>query len=359
MIYFALNEMTHLRYFAPLAIAASKQGLRCEFLIHSRGKYNCVSKHFPALKSFCKSIGAAISSAQDFNKTDQIIFCVEGAKGDHNKFASGLISLNNRIFVLTYQADFYFNYYIYKDFAEKIFLPSQYMIDNADKYKDHPHYCFDSNSSKNFPSGVPKYDVKLVKDSILQKYNLSLRPKVLFVFPNPGIGLSCGPLYSNGEQYGLTIDNLTLLYSTLHSLGFEILVKSRGKHPLSGPWKSFKGDHYLVDASWFPHTTMELIEICDLVINVDSTTIKEAVLGHKPILNFSLRRPEAMIKGYDFLYNYDYCKEFDLFPNEAVLREAIQELSKGDFSSSFNKSISSHLFEKDKVCDTIFQETLI
>ena len=355
-LYFALNEMTHLRYFAPLVLSALKRDIKCEFLIYFRGKYNCVGKHLKALEDFCNTSGATILPAQDFNKTDQIIFCVEGAKGDHEKFASGLISLNNRIFVLTYQADFYFNYYIYKDFAEKIFLPSQYMIDNAGKYKDHPHYCFDSSSSKNFPSGVPKYDTVLDKDSILQKYNLSSKPKALFVFPNPGIGLSCGPLYKNGEQYGVIPDNLTLLYSTLHSLGFEVLVKSRGKHPLLGPWKAFKGDRYLVDASWFPHTTMELIEISDLVINVDSTTIKEAVLGHKPILNFSLRRPEAMIKGYDFLYNYSYCKSFDSFPNEGALRNSIKELTCGDFSTQFKEASDVHLFEKGTVCDTILRE---
>ena len=350
--------MTHLRYFAPLVICARKQGFSCEFLIHSRGKYNCVSKHLPALQSFCEGVGATIAPAQDFNKTDQIIFCVEGAKGDHNKFASGLISLNNRIFVLTYQADFYFNYYIYKDFAEKVFLPSQYVIDAADDNKDLPHYAFDSSSPKNIGLGSPKYDVEINKESVLEKYSLSSRPKALVIFPNAGLGLSQGPLYRNGEKYGLTLEDFQVLYQVIGSLGFEILVKNRGKHPISETWKPFKGHRYFVDNSWYPHTTMELIEVCDFIINVDSTTVKEAVLAHKPILNFSLRNYEKHIKGYKFLYNYNYCTAFSDFPPPELLMSSITDLCSQDFTNDFNTSIKKHLFSRGSVSDNILSEVL-
>ena len=345
--------MTHLRYFAPLVLSALKKGFKCEFLIHSRGKYNCVGEHLPALQSFCKGTGATIAPAQGFKKTNQIIFCVEGAKGDHNKFASGHISLDNRIFVLTYQNDFHFNYINYKDFAEKVFIPSQYMIDISDKHKGMPNYTFDSSLKKNIGIGSPKYDVKIDKKEVIEKYSLSSGSKALFIFPNKGIGLSSGPLYNNKEPYGLSMDNLICLYQIIQSLGIEILVKNRGKHPLEGKWKKFKGDRYFVDNSWYPHTTMELIEVSDFIINVDSTVIKESVLGRTPCLNFALRDYSRYIKGYDFLYNYPYCVQFHQFPSPQEIISSINFLRSTDFSSDFDLSISRHLFERGSVSDKI------
>ena len=206
---------------------------------------------------------------------------------------------------------------------------------------------------KNTAVGSPKYDINIDSDAVRDKYSLGSNKKALIIFPNPGIGLSGEPLYSTGEQYGLSTSELSLLYDALCLLGFEILVKSRGKHLLSENIKHLKGDRYFLDCSWFPHVTMELISVSDIVINFDSTVIKECVFGGCPILNFGLRNYPHYVKGYDFLYNYDYCVDLSKFPSHKKLIDFIGFLCNNNFEESFGLAIDRHLFPSGSVSEKI------
>ena len=96
----------------------------------------------------------------------------------------------------------------------------------------------------------------------------------------------------------------------------------------------FKGDQYFVDDSWFPHTTMELINNSDLVVNFDSSTIKEAIMLEKPILNFNALDNRRV---YTFLYDHKFC--VDLKKNEMdekKILDGIAHLIDNDFSEEYS-----------------------
>tara|TARA_R110000824_G_scaffold83164_1_gene208317 strand:+ start:24 stop:713 length:690 start_codon:yes stop_codon:yes gene_type:complete len=203
---------------------------------------------------------------------------------------------------------------------------------------------FEPFNPKNIAIGSPKYDVVFNKDKILQKYKLSSRPKVLFIYPSPSsIGCQFGPLYNNKKDRGLGDDEIIKMYKILNELGFEILVKNRGK--FDNIEEKLKGDHYFLDPSWFPHDTMQLISISDLVINADSTAIKEIVMGKKPVINFDLFNKDAYGKGFDFLYKYNYCREFYGFPSAKDFVDACKFLVSTNLKDEFDKSITNHLFK--------------
>jgi len=114
---------------------------------------------------------------------------------------------------------------------------------------------------------------------------------------------------------------------------WQILVKTRGKDPASN---ELKGERYFVDDSWYPHTTMELIKVSDVVVNFSSTTIKETIIMNKPMINFSCK----LFKHLNFLYDYDFCKE----STTEDLEESINYLINADLKSEYNRAIEKYLF---------------
>ena len=302
-MYFTLGEATHLRYLFPLARQFSLQGGTPVFLPFSKGKYNCIKRYEKILKKLASSINAEINWLPGFKKTGEIIFCVEGAKGDENRFASGLIPQDNRVITLVSQLDFLHNFYIYKECSESIIFPSNFLMRCG-----HPEL-----SANTFEPFNPK---------------------------NIAIG---SPLYNNKKDRGLGDDEIIKMYKILNELGFEILVKNRGK--FDNIEEKLKGDHYFLDPSWFPHDTMQLISISDLVINADSTAIKEIVMGKKPVINFDLFNKDAYGKGFDFLYKYNYCREFYGFPSAKDFVDACKFLVSTNLKDEFDKSITNHLFK--------------
>jgi hypothetical protein len=342
-IYFALGEATHLRYLFPLAKQFSLEGGTPVFLPFSKGKYNCIKRHEKILKKLASSINAEINWLPGFKKTGEIIFCVEGAKGEKGMFASGFISQNNTIITLTSQLDFLHNFYVYKDCSQSIIFPSNFIINH-----NHPKLSvdtFEPPNPKNIAIGCPKYDVVLNKEFICKKYNLSKKPKVLIILPTPSNLAAAGhKLYRNKSIRGLSDDEFLKMYRLLNSLGFEVIIKNRGK--FDNLSKHLYADKYMLDTDWFPHTTMELVEISDLVINASSSAIKEVVLSRKPVINFDLFNTDAAIKGFEFLYKYAYCIEYDKFPSDSEFLDAVRYLTSTNLKSFFDDSISKHFFDR-------------
>tara|TARA_Y100000296_G_C5156342_1_gene249283 strand:+ start:461 stop:1561 length:1101 start_codon:yes stop_codon:yes gene_type:complete len=345
--YFLLGEMTHLRYFIPLIKELNKRKLKSCFLIYFSGKYNCPSKHSDELNKACERYNVEKTLANNFKEKNKIIFCVE--KACHMGIKRYGISHENNFYVLTSQFDYLGNYDLYASYAKNIFFASKWFLDNCDHFigdkKTQPtKWCLKKiKSPKNIFLGSPKYDIKLDKQQIISKYNLTNKKKILFLFP------SVAPhqkYWITKEARGLSEKQINSIYDIIRSLGFEVLVKSRLKHPIL---RTCLGDRSFYDESWFPHTTMELMEVSDLAIMVDSTSMKECILQKTPFINIGLinekeqQHPKAILSS---LTKYEYCKNYDNVPDMNELKNKIKELTSKQFSLEFEKAINKHLFQR-------------
>ena len=338
---FLLREMTHLRYYIPIVEEGNRRGIKSCFYLLSSGKYNCPTKH----KDICKQV------AEEYN----IELFVDGTANDVEGFwfvneSSGLEVTqevaeagNAKIVVTTYQTDFTQCYPKYKDIADYIVMPSE----NIAKY-----YGFESE--KNLYVGIPKYDTVLNKEEILKKYNLdSNKKKVLMIWPK------------TRDLAKFPID----IVKNFNELGWQVMVKARAKDPLSSSTIDYmqkNGNEVFYDG-WFPHTSQELLEVSDLVVNCGSTTIEECVMHEVPLINFDIK-PEIRhgVKQqhrvtHDYLYKYDYCINLtglDSNFSTAMLNDMIQTLFQRDLKSEFKKCKQEWLYDHKNTCKNLLDVIL-
>ena len=91
------------------------------------------------------------------------------------------------------------------------------------------------------------------------------------------------------------------------------------------------------DEGWYPHTSMELIYVSDLVINTDSGGVKECVLLKKPILNFKIKPFDNLVK---FLYDEKFHLEIKSPIDYNLIEVKIKKLAlvkETDFQETINK----------------------
>ena len=311
---FVLTEMTFLRYFMPLIIEGNKRGINSTIFLcdpTSHQKYTQPDKYKDTLVDLGQKHNFKIKYLDEIKNYSGITFLIEAVGFNLVHAASDLepfLAKKYKKIVLTYMTDFEGSYEHYINKVDYVTFPSKSFAE---------HYnCL---SDKNIYLGSTKYDVDLNEEEIKEKYSLTNEKKALVVFP---------------RLRDMHKINLIKLYQTLYQMGFKILVKTRGKDPVPA---MLRGDYYFEDDSWYPHTTMELIKVSDIVINFSSTVIKETIMLNKPIVNFSIK-PH---KHLDFLYNYDFCRDLTS-PNE--LEPAIDYLLKTDLKKEYNKAIQEHLF---------------
>ena len=91
---------------------------------------------------------------------------------------------------------------------------------------------------------------------------------------------------------------------------------------------------------------MELISLSDLIINFDSTVIKECILLKKPFINFHIKPFDIRL---DFLYKYKYCKAFNSDYDVKNVEKAIEHLTNKNFNSEFDMVVDKYLFKKGNV----------
>ena len=303
---FILSEMTFLRYYMPLIIEAKNRGIRSRVFVGRNNKYNNPRAFVDYIGDLSRVHKFEILDLDEAHKYAGIVFLVEGV--EHNKVDNS----KTRIVSLTYMTDYSGLYDSYVNKVDHIVLPSKSFAK-----------AYNKNSPKNLYLGSPKYDVELNEEEILRKYDLSGSKKALVIAP---------------RSRDLGNAKLAQIYKTLNSHGLEVLVKTRGKDPLA---RSLHGDKYFTDPSWYPHTTMELIHISDIVVNFSSTAIKECVMLRTPLINFHIKPFEKPLK---FLYEYDYCENFGKEFDENQLQNAINRLTNQDLGDIFNISIEKHLF---------------
>ncbi len=322
---FIVGECTFLRYFIPLTIEGNSRGIQSNYFILSSGKYNCPVKHKSTILELSKKYNFNVHDIRDVKSYEGITFLIEGVGINH-------LNDKHKKLSLTYTVDFVDLYNSYKDKADYIIMPSKFM-------KDFYGY---GNVDKVVPLGSPKYQVELSPTDILPKYDLSQNEKyALVVYP---------------MLRDLSKVDMNLIYQCLRDKGYKVIVKARGKEKA----KTHTGDHYFLDRSWHPHTTMELAQISDIIINFGSTGNKEFVMLKRPMLNFDVQGGRQISIALPFLHNYDYCINhsgnfFNKNKNHRdIILKNIDYLANTNFDSEYEKSINAHLKECRNACENIF-----
>lgn len=352
-VYFLLGEMTHLRYFIPLVKELNRRKIKSHFLIYFSHKYNCPSLHKSKLNDACAEYDIEKTPADKFREKNKIIFCVE--KTCQIAIKQKGVPVNNNFYVLTYQFDYVNSYDVYEKYAKKIIFPSKWFLEHCesfigDKRIEPTKWSAEKiKSTKNVFLGSPKYDVILNKEKILRKYKLTNKKKVLFLFPAVAQALtsvcSARGMWTTNEPRGLTSEQINEIYDVIRKNGFEVLVKSRIKHPIIA---GCEGDRYFYDDSWFPYTSMELMQVSDLVISVDSTAAKECAIQKIPFINISLKNEEACTSTENLfspLFKFNFFKNYKGFPAALELDKSVKYLTNNDFSKDFEQAINSYLFQ--------------
>lgn len=303
---FLLDEMTFLRYYAPIVIESSKRGNTCKFFIRPSRKYNCpsIEKNKNQLLKFCNENNVEIYDAEEVDSHPGLTFLIEGVMRD-------LLNFKHHSVSLTYMTDFRISYKSYVNDVDNIIFPSE-------KFAN----FYGTVSNKNLYLGSPKYDINIEKKAVCEHYNLKEDENYcLIVYPK------------ERDQSKINVDKII---RALRKKGLVPIIKSRGKDRVfrNHDCKIFK------DEKWHPHTTLELLNVCDLVVNTGSTTIKEAIISEVPVINFDIKSHH---KHLGFLYEYNFCidqKEY----SEKDLEYAIEKLLGKDFREDFNLCKVNDLF---------------
>ena len=288
-IAFLLSEATFLRYFMPIAIEAQKRSIVTHFFVEANNKYNNPksTEAFRQISELAERHEIILHEMSELSAYKGIVFIIEGVGIDHT-------TADHEVYSITYMTDFALKWDHYIDRVKGVIMPSKFFAHHHGRISD-----------KNLFLGSPKYDVELDGASIKKRYDLDDTKKALIIFPR--------------RRDMKTID-LNRIYQDLRNAGYQLLVKTRGKDPVG---QSLQGDRYFQDESWFPHTTMELITISDIVINFGSTAIKECVMLRTPIINFKVK-PFAQPLG--FLYNGDYCVQ--MAPGATDMLDVVSALTR-------------------------------
>lgn len=299
---FILRQMSHIRYMIPLIIEGNMRGIKSTIYWQSCGKYNSPHIYKDVLREFSKTFSFNLINS-DSGNLDGITFNVEGDGFERFEI--------EKLVILTNMTDFHIRHKMYWDKIDHCIFPSKYFASLAGKEFD----------PKSLFLGSPKYDINLQKDKILKKYNLDKFSKYVFM-----------PLPRYRDYRKMDINNLC---SLIQNMGYKIITKTRGKDNCTA-----NSDLHLVDFSWYPHDSMELMSISDFVVNFDSTSIKECIKLRKKVLNFNIK-PFAQLLPVFYESNCVLNIKED-FDNDFKNKDRIKKLL--DTKPNFNYCIDKYLF---------------
>ena len=311
---FILYEMTALRYFIPIVIQAQKIDIRCNFFCNwsVKKKYTNLKRYRKELNEISKKYNIQLFFLNEISNRNFPIITIEDVGLDDLE----LSTKRQKLCSLYYAGDFIRLYKKYIDKVDHCFLISEFF---ANYYG-----CL---SSKNLYFGSPKFDIKLDRKLICKKYNLNEENSYALVF---------FPRIRDRNKI-----NINKIYSVLRELNLKIIVKTRGKDPILYPIN--KGDFCFVDDSWFPHISLELIEISNIVINFGSAAIEECVMLDTPIIDFNIKPFQKIFKT---LYEFDFAVNFESTFSKIDLSNAIDFLLKNNLSDEFAQARKKQLFSK-------------
>ena len=299
---------------------ANKKGVKSRFFIGRSGKYNCPShsRSKDCLSLISKEHEVELLPIEDAKKYDETFFLIEGVGVDYLSSSSKKISIS-------YMTDFVGSIKSYYEKVDHILMASKSFVTEHDCDWD----GVPNPSDKNLYLGDVKHDIMIDRSHVLEKYKIQKNKKLaLVIFPR------------NRDK---SKTDLSKIYSLLRNSDYSIIVKTRGKDPVNS--EKLRGDYYFEDFSWFPHTTMELISISDVVINFGSTAIEECVRLKKPVINFAIKPFNLPLK---FLYEYQFCKNFGFDVVESEFLDSISFFENELLEESFNKCIEDHFPDHGK-----------
>ena len=327
---FVFAHMTHLKYFMPLVIEGNKRGIRSKFYTfckndkefekHKNSDYHPY-KHIEDIKKFSAEYDFDFELCRDDKNIKGLTFCGERrgifniSKGNRDVYRVVLVCLKDFV-----NKDWYDEYI---HVADKVIFPSKFFAEYYGKISD-----------KNMYLGSPKYDIKLDKNEVRKKYNIYTLKNALLLYPHNGV-----------EKTKIAIVDKVSVF--LKQLGYTVIVKTKQHHPVP---TDLRGDICFEDASWFPHSTMELLEVCNIVINFDSTTVKECIMFDKPFINFHtapFNTPFRFLYGYKYAANPPFNISFEEF------KDLLNKLTTIDLKEEFERSRVNHLFERGGVSSKI------
>lgn len=341
--YFILQEMSALRSYIPIIQEYNKLGARSSFIIFPKDKYNSPSKHKEYLRKICLDNKIATIDFNYFreNFKDKTIFSVEAKRVITYDKEPVLDAQENRIHSLPSQFDFLYCY----PFQKKVKLKNIFQISRSicDYYRiQDERFVF---------SGDPKYSINLNSDEIKKKYGIDAKSKIaLLVKPEVPFGVPDQEIYN--------------ILDYLRSMNICSIIKSRGKYSIEkSPKMGRKADYVFEDFSWHPHDMMELIEISDLCINMDSTASLEMAVGRTPFINYrvaDIPHVKAFAKTVgltervcNFVYNYGFCKDNDHFVDSETFKKQVEYLLEENHNLEFDRIKEEYLFDKSKTLSKI------
>ena len=319
LLKFFLNQCSYLRYFIPLANEGKLRGHDIHFYIKPSGKHNDIfmKGNIEPFIEYCQKNSFYVFKMEDGKNYQGFSFFIEGNFTENSNLQDKRVSIitnycYNTPTILSDGKKGPSMYETYIDNVDHVVFPKKIFAERYGRISD-----------KNIYIGSPKYDIEIDKNTVYEKYNLEKTQKYALVLY---------PKLRDAEKV-----NILQIYEVLRDLGYKILVKTRAKDSVSDPKK--RGDEYFEDVppkvSWCPYTSVELMEISDIVVNFGSTAIMECAYSRIPVLDFNIK-PKLL---FDFLYDYDFVYQFkrDENPTKEQIKESIVNLVEKDHSESFDK----------------------
>tara|TARA_A100001201_G_scaffold142611_1_gene141275 strand:- start:926 stop:1909 length:984 start_codon:yes stop_codon:yes gene_type:complete len=309
---FSVGDCSNLKYYIPMIQHARKKNLTYAFDIKlGWNKWCSVSVKENYLWTTELMEDANIPLFEKGKDTADVRVCNEG------RWNPDVKEKNTVIYSLTSLTDWTYSYFKYIDSIDYCVFPSRYFTDFI---KDESQIILGTggeatravvkktdesvmkNQHKNLYLGSPKYDCEITfdKDRILKKYNIPDDKYALFMYP---------------RHYEVHKTNYKPVLEKLKSEGYKIIAKTRPKDPFKNV-SSESGvliDHYLYNPGFWPHPTLELMKISDVIVNTDSSAVKEAVMLNKKVVNVKSKTYPVLEALYEegarekYLWTHNAC----------------------------------------------------
>lgn len=312
---FSVGDCSNIKYYMPLIQNARKQGLTFSFDIKFGWNKWCsvsVKENYHWTLDLMRK--QRIPMFQKGKDTADVRVCNEG------RWNPDVKEENTVIYSLTTLTDWTYSYFKYIDSIDYCVFPSKYFTEFI---KDESQIILgtggqatksivkkteksiQSNSHKNIYLGSPKYDCEVTfdKSRILKKYQLPEGKYALFMYP---------------RHYEVSKTQYTPVLEKLKSDGYKVIAKTRPKDPFQNVLEESGVliDHYFYNESGFwPHPTLELMYISDIIINTDSSAVKEAVMLDRKIVNIKSKTYPVLEALYEegakekYLWTHNACEK--------------------------------------------------
>jgi hypothetical protein len=176
--------------------------------------------------------------------------------------------------------------------------------------------AFDDRDGKFLFPGSPQYITltELNREAILGKYHLPPDQKLICIL---------GP---KKKFYKRTKRILKSLCEHARASGYHVVYKTRKKDRVNPYiWWLLRGFSCFYDASYHPHTTLELLFVSNLAVNFDSSGIQDIIMAEKPVINF---------------YTKSYRKEKDIY-GDALIPDLDLSSTKQEIESTMDRLLEA------------------